>query len=45
MNPYHPYVFSVNSLMLIAEKAGMEYVQISKTIERMLTVILKKMLI
>ena len=42
MNPYHPYVFSVNSLMLIAEKAGMEYVQISKTIERMLTVILKK---
>ena len=42
MNPYHPYVFSINALMQIAEQTDLEYKQISKTIERMLTVILKK---
>jgi 2-polyprenyl-3-methyl-5-hydroxy-6-metoxy-1,4-benzoquinol methylase len=40
MNPYHPFIFSANALRLIAEKAGLKYKQISKTIDRMLTAVL-----
>ena len=40
MNPYHPFIFSANSLSVVAERAGLKYKQISKHIDRMLTVVL-----
>jgi 2-polyprenyl-3-methyl-5-hydroxy-6-metoxy-1,4-benzoquinol methylase len=42
MNPYHPFIFSGQSLRVLAEKTGFVYGQISSSIEKMLCVILKK---
>jgi len=42
MNPYHPFIFSANALSFIAERTGLKYKKISKTMERMLTVVLLK---
>ncbi len=39
MNPYHPYIFCSNALLLIAKKTGLNYKRISKTIDRMLTAV------
>lgn len=40
MNPYHPYIFNRKTVRMMAEKAGLGYVQKSPTIERMLSVIM-----
>lgn len=42
MNPYHPYIFSNNPLKLIAQKAELKYVRITKPIDRMLTAVFLK---
>ncbi len=39
MNPYHPFIFPSNALKLIAEKNGLKYKKISRTIDRMLTAV------
>ena len=42
MNPYHPYIFCRNTVRLMVENAGLEYHQMSRNIERMLSVIATK---
>lgn len=42
MNPYHPYIFSHNSLKMVCHKAGLNYKSLSWPIERMLTAIFRK---
>ncbi|MBI2048265.1 MAG: class I SAM-dependent methyltransferase [Parcubacteria group bacterium] len=42
MNPYHPYIFSVHSLGLLAKKAGMKPVRAGERLHRMLTMVFKK---
>ncbi len=39
MNPYHPYIFSKQSLGLLVKKAGLEYKVISEAIDKMLAAI------
>ena len=40
MNPYHPYIFSRNSLKVLAEKCQLRYKQISESKNKMLEVLL-----
>ena len=40
MNPYHPYIFSSQTLKLIAQKAGLEYKRVSDSLDKMLAVLL-----
>lgn len=42
MNPYHPFIFSRNSLRVLIEKAGLVYEPVSQPIDKMLTVICSK---
>ena len=39
MNPYHPYIFSNQSLSVLSDRAGLEYQAVSRPIDRMLTAV------
>lgn len=42
MNPYHPYIFSANSLGFLAKKAGLKPNRVGERFHRMLTMVFKK---